>query len=81
MTAPVTTPAEPAPGPWLPHRSYPDTPAFRGFFALSRIKADVYDLEVDGEIPPELNGAFYRAASDTQFPPSRGTTSTSMATA
>jgi carotenoid cleavage dioxygenase len=71
MTAPVTTPAGTAPEPWLPHRGYPDTNAFRGFFAPSRIEADVYDLEVDGEVPPELNGAFYRAAADTQFPPRR----------
>ena len=52
-----------------PDRGYPDTTAFRGFFAPARIEADVYDLEVEGEIPRELDGAFYRAASDTQFPP------------
>jgi carotenoid cleavage dioxygenase len=48
---------------------WPDTPKFRGFFAPSRIEADVWDLEVEGRIPPELNGAFYRAAADTQYPP------------
>ncbi|MEV5957496.1 carotenoid oxygenase family protein [Streptomyces sp. NPDC051987] len=49
--------------------TWPDTPKFRGFFAPSRIEADVYDLEVEGRIPPELSGAFYRAAADTQYPP------------
>lgn len=48
---------------------FPDTIAFRGFFAPVRIEADVYDLEVQGSIPPELDGAFYRAAADTQYPP------------
>ncbi|MGW4912745.1 carotenoid oxygenase family protein [Streptomyces sp. NPDC004270] len=48
---------------------FPDTPKFRGFFAPSRTEADVYDLEVEGRIPPELSGAFYRAAADTQYPP------------
>ncbi|MHC3471093.1 carotenoid oxygenase family protein [Streptomyces sp. 7R007] len=48
---------------------FPDTRHFQGFFAPSRIEADVYDLEVEGRIPPELNGAFYRAAADTQYPP------------
>lgn len=48
---------------------WPDTPKFRGFFAPSRIEADVYDLEVEGSIPTDLNGAFYRAAADTRYPP------------
>ncbi len=49
---------------------FPDTIAFRGFFAPVRIEADVYDLEVEGEIPADLDGSFYRAAADTQYPPS-----------
>lgn len=48
---------------------FPDTVAFRGFFAPVRIEADVYDLEVEGSIPDDLDGAFYRAAADTQYPP------------
>jgi carotenoid cleavage dioxygenase-like enzyme len=57
---------------YVPGRGWPDTNAFRGFFAPSRIEADVFDLEVEGDIPPELDGAFYRAAADTQFAPRRG---------
>lgn len=53
-----------------PRVSFPDTIAFRGFFAPVRIEADVHDLEVEGSIPPDLNGAFYRAAADAQYPPS-----------
>jgi carotenoid cleavage dioxygenase-like enzyme len=68
MTAP-TTHATPPAQPDAPGHGYPDTPAFRGFFAPARIEADVYDLEVEGEIPRELYGAFYRAAADTQYPP------------
>ena len=71
MTAP-TTHADPPAQLDPPGHGYPDTPAFRGFFAPSRIEADVYDLEVDGEIPHELYGAFYRAAADTQFAPRFG---------
>ena len=58
MTAPVTTSPGAAALPLAPRRGYPDTAAFRGFFAPSRIEADVFDLDVDGEIPPELYGAF-----------------------
>ena len=54
-----------------PRMSFPDTIAFRGFFAPVRIEADVYDLEVEGTIPTDLDGAFYRAAADAQYPPSR----------
>jgi len=48
---------------------FPDSIAFRGFFAPVRIEADVYDLEVEGSIPDDLDGCFYRAAADTQYPP------------
>lgn len=48
---------------------YPDTEAFQGFNAPSRLEGDVLDLEVDGEIPPEINGTFYRIQPDHRFPP------------
>ena len=59
------------PAGYVPGHGWPDTPAFRGFFAPSRIEADVFELEVEGTLPPELDGAFYRAAADTQFSPRR----------
>jgi len=48
---------------------FPDTPTFAGVNAPSRIEVDVDDLEVEGGIPPEIEGTFYRVAADHQFPP------------
>lgn len=33
-----------------------------------RFEADVFECEVDGEIPAELQGAYYRTGGDRQFP-------------
>ena len=51
---------------------FPDTPSFTGFNTPSRIEADIADLVHTGEIPLELNGAFYRVQPDPQFPPRLG---------
>ena len=51
---------------------FPQTPSFTGFFAPSRVEADVLDLPYEGEIPQELDGAFYRVQPDPQFPPRLG---------
>jgi carotenoid cleavage dioxygenase-like enzyme len=48
---------------------YPAIPMFQGINAPSRIELDIHDLEVDGEIPAGLDGAFYRVAPDHQYPP------------
>ncbi|KAJ5918299.1 hypothetical protein N7454_010674 [Penicillium verhagenii] len=48
---------------------YPKTPVFQTFNLPSRIEGDVYDLEVDGVIPPEINGTFFRVQPDHRFPP------------
>jgi len=42
---------------------------FTGVNAPSRVEADVEDLEIVGELPREIDGAFYRVAADHQFPP------------
>lgn len=52
--------------------AFPSTPAFTGFNTPSRIEADIADLAHEGEIPRELNGAFYRVQPDPQFPPHLG---------
>ena len=44
-------------------------PAMRGYFAPARFEADIYDCEVTGEIPAELDGAFYRLHPDWFYPP------------
>jgi len=51
---------------------FPDLPAFRGFQAPSRVECDIGDLEVLGELPPELRGTFYRVGPDPQFAPKMG---------
>ncbi|MEP6825328.1 MAG: carotenoid oxygenase family protein [Ramlibacter sp.] len=51
---------------------FPDQLVYRGYSAPVRIEADVYDLEVEGRIPPELNGAYYRNSADPQYPPLLG---------
>jgi carotenoid cleavage dioxygenase len=51
---------------------FPQTPAFTGFNTPSRIEADIADLVVEGDIPPALEGAFYRVQPDPQFPPLLG---------
>ena len=33
-----------------------------------RFEADVYECEVEGEIPPELEGAYFRTGGDREFP-------------
>ncbi|HWK41836.1 MAG TPA: carotenoid oxygenase family protein [Croceibacterium sp.] len=33
-----------------------------------RFEADVFECEVEGEIPPELEGAYYRTGADRQYP-------------
>ena len=48
---------------------FPDLPMFAGVNAPSRIEVDIADLEVEGAIPPGIDGAFYRVGADHQFPP------------
>lgn len=51
---------------------FPDDIVFRGYAAPSRVEGDVHDLEVEGQIPHELNGAFYRNSADHTYPPLLG---------
>lgn len=51
---------------------FPDDIVFRGYAAPSRVEGDVHDLEVEGQIPNELNGAFYRNSADHRYPPLLG---------
>ncbi|MBN1237559.1 MAG: carotenoid oxygenase family protein [Gammaproteobacteria bacterium] len=43
-------------------------PSMRRPTQLYRVEADVRDCEVEGEIPSDLNGAFYRVGPDPQYP-------------
>src|SRR5690606_3768559 len=43
-------------------------PSMRAPQRLYRLEADVRDCEVEGRIPTDLNGAFYRVGPDAQYP-------------
>jgi carotenoid cleavage dioxygenase-like enzyme len=43
-------------------------PSMRTPTSLYRLEADVRDCEVEGMIPADLNGAFYRVGPDAQYP-------------
>lgn len=53
-------------------KPFPRTPAFTGYNAPTRIEADVFDLTVEGDLPPALEGIWYRMTPDPQFPPLLG---------
>lgn len=44
-------------------------PTMKGFFAPTRFEADVYDCEVIGKVPTDMNGAFVRLGGDWLYPP------------
>lgn len=50
-------------------KQFPNNPVYRSFDAPCRVEADILDLEIEGQIPPELNGTFFRVAPDPQWPP------------
>ena len=51
------------------HVQYPKTGVFQGMNKPSRIEGDIFDLEVTGTIPKDINGTFYRIQPDHRFPP------------
>ena len=54
-------------------QTFPDLLVYRGYSAPVRMEVDVQDLEVEGTIPPELNGAYFRNSADPAYPPLLGT--------
>jgi carotenoid cleavage dioxygenase-like enzyme len=44
-------------------------PMFRGPFAPVRAEMDIADCEVEGKLPADLAGTFYRVGPDFQYPP------------
>ncbi|TKA78910.1 hypothetical protein B0A55_03918 [Friedmanniomyces simplex] len=48
---------------------FPDTDVFKGFNAPSRIEGEIINLEVDGTIPADIDGTFYRIQPDHRYPP------------
>ncbi|MBL8552467.1 MAG: carotenoid oxygenase family protein [Hyphomonadaceae bacterium] len=51
---------------------FPDSPSFTGFNQPARFEADIADVETEGDIPEDLDGAFYRVQPDPQYPPLLG---------
>jgi carotenoid cleavage dioxygenase len=51
---------------------FPDLPIYTGFNTPGRTEADIFDLEIDGDLPSDIDGTFYRVAPDPQFPPRLG---------
>ena len=48
---------------------FPNHPNLRGGFAPLQMECDVNDLVIEGEIPRELNGSFYRNGPNPQYAP------------
>ena len=53
-------------------KPFPGTMDFLGYNAPSRVECDVYDLVVEGELPAEIAGNWYRCVPDPQYPPMLG---------
>lgn len=51
---------------------FPRTPTFTGMNRPNRVECDLFDLEIDGEMPLDLRGAFYRCGPDPQYAPRLG---------
>ncbi|HEY6869557.1 MAG TPA: carotenoid oxygenase family protein [Novosphingobium sp.] len=48
---------------------FPPRPDYLGLNAPQRAEYDIADLPVEGTIPPEVEGTFFRAVPDPVFPP------------
>ena len=49
--------------------NFPKTPGFTGTLRPLRFEGDIHDLEIEGDVPPQLNGTYHRVHPDTQFTP------------
>jgi carotenoid cleavage dioxygenase-like enzyme len=48
--------------------NFPEDSFHTGFFAPLRFEADIHDCEVEGRIPLDLDGSFYRTCIDRRYP-------------
>ncbi len=48
---------------------FPNNPGFTETMQLNRFEVDIHDLEIEGDLPKSINGAFHRVHPDPQFPP------------
>lgn len=50
-------------------KAFPNLPQFSGFMKPCRFEGEIRFLEVEGDLPEELDGTFYRVMPDPQFAP------------
>lgn len=50
-------------------KEFPQTPNFMGLNTPLGIEWQAFDIEVEGELPAEIEGSFFRAVPDPQYPP------------
>lgn len=48
---------------------FPNNPGFTGLMRPLRFEGDLHDLDIEGEVPAELDGTFHRVHPDPQFSP------------
>ncbi len=53
-------------------KAFPESFDFTGFNAPSRVECEIYDLVIEGKLPKEINGAWFRTIPDPAFPPMLG---------
>ncbi|RZF63870.1 carotenoid oxygenase family protein [Sphingomonas populi] len=51
---------------------FPNEFVYSGFMKPSRFEGDIFELEVEGEVPAHLDGTFYRVGPDPAFPAKSG---------
>ncbi|MEY4641170.1 MAG: hypothetical protein RLZZ227_1164 [Pseudomonadota bacterium] len=51
---------------------FPHSMDYAGHNEPMRVECDIYDLVVEGEVPAEINGVWYRSVPDPQYPPLHG---------
>jgi carotenoid cleavage dioxygenase-like enzyme len=51
---------------------FPHSMDFAGHNEPMRVECDIYDLVVEGVVPKEINGVWYRSVPDPQYPPLQG---------
>ena len=58
--------------------NFSDHPMFKagGFSAPNRFDADIYDCEIEGKLPSDIHGVFYRLQGDYQYVPPKNDWST-----
>jgi hypothetical protein len=54
---------------YQPEARYPDNPFFKGPEAPCRFEAEIYNCMVRGEIPPQIDGTYYRVMPDALWAP------------